>query len=159
MNLTKIINGDLTKSSISTLASDVVTQVKEGEISSLEAAVLSKVLEEAAQQIKAQITDDCLSDNHWEGNKAEFHGVKVERVNAASRWDFSGIEEIQRLSDQLKEEKEIAKQAYQIMESKSFREKSEIDYTRGIINEDTGEIMYPAKKIPGKETIKITIPK
>ena len=89
---------------------------------------LVKFLTDAMSQIEEQVFEE-IGDG-----KMEYEGYQVEKRNGSIRWDFSHIDSIKQLKQQIKDLEVMHKIAYE-------RDRKGLE---PIINAETGELIEPA---------------
>jgi len=129
---------------------DLVTMVKEGYLEPSYAFIYLKKIESKAKEMKDKILEETieqLSSIGLEGKSYALSEGTLELRNSAGRWDFSHIEEIVRLEEELKDLKELSKEAYK----RSLK-------GNHLVTEH-GEIVQPAAFKAGKEIVAVRLKK
>jgi uncharacterized protein (UPF0335 family) len=130
-------------------ASDsIVDIVKDGLLEPTYAFLYLKKVEHKAKEMREEIKDltiEELSSIGLESKSYKMQGGTLELRNAAGRWDFSHIDEIVKLEQELKDLKERAKAAYKMSLKGS------------ILITDDGEEITPAIYKEGKESIAVKL--
>lgn len=126
----------------------IVEIVKEGYLEPTFAYLYLKKIEQRAKELREDIKDETieeLSSIGLESKSYKMQGGTLELRNAAGRWDFSHIDEIVKLEQELKDLKERAKAAYKMSLKGS------------ILITDDGEEITPAIYKEGKESIAVKL--
>lgn len=112
-------------------------EVKEGRVNPLEAYIALKAAANDLEKALKEVQDLAIDEANKYGQKSfQAFGAKIEVRNGASRWDYKSVKAHVQLSTQLKYIEDLAKAG-------------------GGVTMD-GEIVEPATKINGRETIAIS---
>ena len=136
------------KSEIVKYAETLEGQVQAGEVNALEAFVFLKKVEKASDAAKKRIQEMAIEELEKHGIEAKslkMYGATISLKNGPSRYDFKHITEIQLLKEKVKALEALHKQAAQT--------------EAVLVNEETGHIIEPATKTPGKQIINIKFDK
>jgi len=144
----------LTKANIQSFADKFIESVTGGWVNPLEAAAVLSGMESSIKTIKDGIRDSVISELK-EGGKGSFHGVKIETMESAGRYDFSQCGDVvynkmkanvDALAEELKRREVLLKALPH----------DGLDIT----DEDTGEQyhVYPPAKPASTSTYKVLIP-
>ncbi len=128
----------------------IVEIVKEGYLEPSFAYLYLKKVEQRAKELREDIKEETieqLSRIGYESKSYKLEGGALELKNSPGRWDYSHIDEIVRLEEELKELKERSKAAYKMSIKGSI-----------LVSED-GEEITPAVFKEGKENITVRLDK
>lgn len=140
------------KNFIEDKTSALVQDVEDGNETALETAITLKAIIDHTTKCFNQIKDVAINELQDEKVK-EFYFGKIERKNAAGRYDFSNIPEWNETKERLKEIEEHYKKLHKA--SSSLWQQGKMI----AVNEETGETpLLPIYK-DGGETIAITLKK
>ena len=121
---------------------EIANKVIEGEIDALKAYIELKRIDKELKSALAKIQDLALSEaEKYESKTFDAFNAEINVRNAAGRWDFKHLD----WWIVFQAEQGSAKQAYEL----SLKSKTMID--------PDGEIVQPAKYMPGKTTIAIKL--
>ena len=126
---------------------ELTDKAKDGLESPLKAYIELKKEIDRLTLLQETIKRDAITEaNKQDDNQFEMFGAKIRYVESAgSRWDFSGIDDWNRLKDEMKLVEEKHKAAYQAWK----RGSQYID--------ENGEVIAPAAYKEGNPTISISI--
>lgn len=127
---------------------DLVEQVKNGEIDGLKAYIELKRLEKTLSESIKTVQEFALTEAAKYGQKTfEFHNAKIELKSGAGTWKFDSYEKYNSVKTQLKSIEENMKAAY----NASQKMQTVVD--------ESGEIIPPAQYIAGKDTLAVMLKK
>lgn len=137
---------------------DIILQAEEGNHPPLETYILIREVallingDKKAKGILDQVRDLAISEAE-QYNGQEFMGYKIQ-VKTSGRWDYSSCSQVTELKEELadlsKDLKDRIKDAEQLAQSLSR------NASAGMVDEDTGQVMEPARFIPNATSITLT---
>lgn len=101
-----IISERLSKLGVSSAVATYVDKLKAGAIKPLEFAAIMKATEDFVKEARAAAGETIQEElKHWPQGKATFNGVKIEKAEVGTKYDFSADPVWQKYAAQLEEVK------------------------------------------------------
>ena len=149
LQLSKLLQLPESKIYADQFAGSIIEEVESGNANPLEVFIRIAILEKSLSEAKEAIKAAAISESEKYGKSFEFLGVKVERKEAGTKYDYSACNDIEigRLENMLKDDTTALKSRQKFLQS--------IPFDSEVYNDEGTRIFAPIKS--STTTIAITI--